>query len=636
MTTAPLVSLSGVQRQFGNDSGVAALTGVDLDIAEGEFVAIVGRSGSGKSTLLNILGLLDRPSAGEYRIRGVDVGSLSEAERDRVRGREIGFVFQDSAALAERSVASNVELPLVLHGAAHVERGRRSREVLDTVGLGHRADLTAKHLSGGERQRMAIARAIIHHPAILLVDEPTGSLDSLNARAVHELLRSLHAAGVTIVVVTHDAELANVADRRVSLSDGHIIADDSPSASMRRDGQVAATESRRASIVSRLGNGVLEAVRSLSERGGKTILSIAVIAMGTAGVVAGIGVADAADARVAAAFNAAASDEVRITPRGTATVDAESLRRVDALNGVVAAGLMSSAPAESLQVSRLPGRLGGATYQGSVLAVTTGTLTAFGIADADRYGPALTQPALARSCVLLGEKAAVALSIASSGPGNDIWIDGRPFTVCGVVTPDDTHEVVATSVIVSDALRESLGLTDTRSIVARTAPGMAPNIALAAPLALDAARPGDWLAQTTAALGSLRASVDASLAWLFFAMAAILLAVAAVATSSAQGSAVLARQREIGLRRALGTSRRGIGLLFFAEGLGAGFLGGLWGAALGVGALVTLSFVEQWPVPLSVLSIVIAFVVGTCTGAAGSAIPAVRASRLDPARALRG
>ncbi|MDX3224166.1 ABC transporter ATP-binding protein [Streptomyces sp. ME19-01-6] len=199
---------------------VTALRPCDLRVERGEYVAVVGPSGSGKSTFLNIVGLLDAPTAGRYLFDGMDVASLRDAERAALRGRRIGFVFQSFHLLPHRSAEENVLLAMVYNVVPRTERGRRAREALTRVGLGHRIDATPSRLSGGERQRVAIARAVATRPALLLCDEPTGNLDSATAATVLETLDELHADGLTVLVITHDSTVAARAQRTLTIRDG--------------------------------------------------------------------------------------------------------------------------------------------------------------------------------------------------------------------------------------------------------------------------------------------------------------------------------------------------------------------------------------------------------------------------------
>ncbi len=226
-----VVELAGVTKVYRSGSGrrtveVVALKGIDLAIEAGEFVAIMGPSGSGKSTLLHILGLLDRPSAGTYRLAGRDVTALDEAEAARVRNRTIGFVFQAFFLLPRATAQKNVELPLVYRGLPPRARREAAKAALSAVGLEDRLDHLPSELSGGQKQRVAIARALVQEPAILLADEPTGNLDSESGREVMALFAELHRAGKTVIIVTHEAEIAAYARRVIRMRDGEVVADE--------------------------------------------------------------------------------------------------------------------------------------------------------------------------------------------------------------------------------------------------------------------------------------------------------------------------------------------------------------------------------------------------------------------------
>ena len=206
---------------------VHALQGVDLTIRRNEFVAIMGPSGSGKSTMMNMIGCLDTPSEGEYWLNGHRVSELDDDALARIRNREIGFVFQTFNLLPRASALANVELPMVYAGVPSKERRERARKMLEQVGLGDRVDHRPNELSGGQRQRVAIARALVNNPSILLADEPTGNLDSVTSQEIMALLETLWEQGQTIIVVTHEAEIAAHARRQVILRDGRVSRDSS-------------------------------------------------------------------------------------------------------------------------------------------------------------------------------------------------------------------------------------------------------------------------------------------------------------------------------------------------------------------------------------------------------------------------
>src|SRR6266581_2320336 len=224
MATRPLIRLENVTKVYhAGEVEVRALAGVSLVVEAGEFVSIMGASGSGKSTLMHLIGCLDRPTSGQYLLEGREVSGLNRNALAEVRNRTMGFVFQSFNLLARTSAAENVELPLVYAGVPAAERRRRAAEALRQVGLGDRLEQHPGQMSGGQQQRVAIARALAGAPRLLLADEPTGNLDTQMARGVMELIEELHRDGATIVMVTHDPELAIRAQREVHIVDGQVV-----------------------------------------------------------------------------------------------------------------------------------------------------------------------------------------------------------------------------------------------------------------------------------------------------------------------------------------------------------------------------------------------------------------------------
>ena len=232
-----LIRLEAVTKVFYTDEvETHALSGIHLEICKGEYVSIAGPSGCGKSTLLSILGLLDSPTEGKYTLNSRPVEDLDLSDRARIRNREVGFIFQSFNLIGDLNVFENVELPLTYRGMRSAERKTRVQQALEKVGMAHRSKHLPSQLSGGQQQRVAVARALVGEPSVLLADEPTGNLDSKNGEAVMDLLRELHRAGSTIVMVTHDPRFARYAGRHVNLFDGRVVdeseaaADSRPSA----------------------------------------------------------------------------------------------------------------------------------------------------------------------------------------------------------------------------------------------------------------------------------------------------------------------------------------------------------------------------------------------------------------------
>lgn len=224
---AKLIELRDVYKIYGEglESEVRALDGVSLDIEKGEFVAVVGQSGSGKSTMMNVLGCLDIPTRGTYRLDGVDVRELSDKELSRIRNKQIGFIFQQYNLIQNLTVLENVELPLIYQGIDPIDRRELAMQALARVGLADRAKHKPTQMSGGQQQRVAIARAISTHPPVIMADEPTGALDSRTGQQVLKFLQQLNREGSTIILITHDNGIAATAPRMVRLSDGKVISD---------------------------------------------------------------------------------------------------------------------------------------------------------------------------------------------------------------------------------------------------------------------------------------------------------------------------------------------------------------------------------------------------------------------------
>jgi putative ABC transport system ATP-binding protein len=220
-----VLELAEVTKVYGEEPPVFALQGVSFTVERGELLAIVGPSGSGKSTLLHVIGTLDRPSSGVVRIGGIDAAALDDRELSRLRAREIGFVFQQFFLAEHATVRENVADGMLYAGAPAADRYARADEALERVGLSHRATFKPTKLSGGERQRVAIARALVGRPAIVLADEPTGNLDSTTGASIMELIRELNAEGATILMITHDAGLAEQLPRQIRMLDGQVVSD---------------------------------------------------------------------------------------------------------------------------------------------------------------------------------------------------------------------------------------------------------------------------------------------------------------------------------------------------------------------------------------------------------------------------
>ena len=223
MNRKTAIDVKDVWKIYGTKVQIEVLRGVSLSISEAEFVAIIGASGSGKSTLMHVMGCLQKPTRGEIVLDSVNIAELTEDELAEIRGKQIGFVFQQFNLLPLKTAQKNVELPLIFQGVNATERSKKAAELLERVGLGHRMSHKPSQMSGGEQQRVAIARALVGNPAIIFADEPTGNLDTKSSREIMSILKKLNSEGKTLIVVTHDTEIASWADRTIRLRDGRII-----------------------------------------------------------------------------------------------------------------------------------------------------------------------------------------------------------------------------------------------------------------------------------------------------------------------------------------------------------------------------------------------------------------------------
>ena len=226
LSSRPVIELEQICRMYGQgEAAIYACNQINLTIRQGEYCAIMGQSGSGKTTLMNLIGCLDRPTSGRYRLNGIEVSRLNKAKLAQIRNRQIGFIFQRYELLPNLTALENVILPMMYAGVGRAERRKRATLILHRLGLGHRLDKRPGQLSGGQQQRVAIARALVNRPLLLLADEPTGALDTQSAKEVVQIFHDLHASGMTIVMVTHSPAVACHSDRIIQVSDGRILQD---------------------------------------------------------------------------------------------------------------------------------------------------------------------------------------------------------------------------------------------------------------------------------------------------------------------------------------------------------------------------------------------------------------------------
>ncbi|MGO3885008.1 MAG: ABC transporter ATP-binding protein/permease [Mycetocola sp.] len=651
------LELRGVSRVFGTDTSTG-ITDVNLVVHEGEFVTIVGPSGAGKSTLLNVLGLLDTPTAGTYRACGVDISTLSEREKDRLRSDVFGFVFQQSFVLGDMSALHNASLGLRVQRIPLAERSERAMAALTQLRMRSRAQAPGRVLSGGEQQRLALARAIATGPRIVLADEPTGNLDSANGAVVLSYLHELHASGATVILITHDDAVASTAERRIHVDDGTISATGDArtphrtivSAAAGDDGRTqpradvsdphtgAPSLRRRATAVI---DDVSDAINVVTTRLGRTLFLLLAFALGVGGLITSLGVSESASAQVSVRLAAAALDDVRVTvPGGSALLSdnddrlAEWLAAARDVPHVTGAGFSAQVAGSSATITRFASDPASRDESLTLMSASSGYLTLSGAAAVGPSTLSVLDAADVHGIAVVGQGAAEALGLSPPGPGSQVWINGRAVDVIGMFEAGERQRDLTNAVVVSpDVISGAAEVTTT--LLVRTEPGYPAAVAEAIPAQLDPANPGQFGVETVADLRALRYGVASDLGALIAIVAGVLLTFAAISTATTMYISVQARTHEIALRRAIGASRADIGRLFVAEGFTIGVVGGAVGAAAGTVATLIVASGQGWTPVLDPWLPPAGLGIGMLTGLVSSFVPAVVASRLRPAHALR-
>ena len=642
-----VISLQGITKQFGSDPPMHALIGIDLSLDRGEWLAITGPSGAGKSTLLNIIGCLDTPTSGLYRLDDVETTTLSDKQRAGLRSQRIGFVFQSFHLLPYRTVLENVMLAEVYRNGP--ARGRRDRALaaIERVGLLHRADFLPTKLSGGERQRVAIARALVGSPSLLLCDEPTGNLDSKSSQNILDVLEGLNKDGLTIIVVTHDEAVASRANRRVHVVDGAI----------QRQTDLLLRPDPGCALPARLDLGVArsgisfhdllnEAIAGMFARPARMILTVLGVVIGMSALVATVGLTRTAGNRIISQFDQLAATELFITPRPGATtgiVDPRAIpwdapARLLRLNGVVAAGTMSDVDLGNSLVSSSPVRdpLNQSAFKLSVRAASPETFNAvravlatgrlFDGGHSDR----------ADQVVVLGPDAATRLGVHDVERLPAIAIGDQVYLVLGILQDVGRKPELLGSVIIPEGTaRRRFALPGPGTVVVETKIGAASLIAQQAPFALRPDDPRTLRVQVPQEPKRVRDEVQTDLDMMFVLLGGLSLIVGALGIANITLVGVMERTGEIALRRAIGATRWHIAAQFLIESASMGFVGGIIGASLGVFVVVGVAAYQVWSPVLDPVAPLLAPVVGAAIGLLSGLYPASRAARLEPAEAFR-
>lgn len=645
--THSVLELRKVGRQFGSEPAVHALVDVDLRVQRGDWLSITGPSGAGKSTLLNIIGCLDRPTSGSYFIDGIDTGQLTDKERAGLRSQRIGFVFQAFHLLPYRTVLENVMLAEVYRRQPH--RGRRARALaaIERVGLTHRADFLPTKLSGGEKQRVAIARALVGSPSLLLCDEPTGNLDSKSSAALLNLFAKLNQDGLTLVIVTHDENVANRAPRRVHIVDGSLT---DVTSGKHENRQTSAPEAAADRSAPRSGITIRdlleEALSGMFARPGRMALTVLGIVIGLTALVATLGLTRTAGNRIISQFDQLAATELFVTARPgrtTGIVDPKAIpwdapTRLRRLNGVVAAGTMSEVDVGGELVSSSPVKdpLNQRAFKLSVHAASAELFRAVRAKLETGRLPDAGHSNRADRVAVLGPDAAERLGVTGLKQLPAIAIGDHLYLVVGIL--DDVArkpELLGSVIIPEGTARHYFGLAGPGTVVVETKIGAAYLIADQAPLALRPDDPRALKVEVPQEPKRVRDEVQTDLDVMFLLLGGLSLVVGAIGIANITLVGVMERTGEIGLRRAIGATRGHIAAQFLFESTSMGVIGGIIGASIGVLVVVAVSAYQVWTPVLDAAAPFLAPLVGGGIGLLSGTYPALRAANLEPVEAFR-
>jgi macrolide transport system ATP-binding/permease protein len=638
-----ILELTDIHKHYQNgDTTVRALDGVSLSIKRGEFVAIMGQSGSGKSTLMNIIGCLDRPTSGSYRVLSKEAAYLSADELAALRRETFGFVFQRYNLLATATAGENVEIPSVYAGLAKHKRTERALKLLERLGLGDRTDHRPAELSGGQQQRVAIARALVNDPPVILADEPTGALDSHSGDEVLALLKQLHAEGRTIILITHAENVAQHAGRIVRIQDGRILKDSGPAPERTA---VAAEDDRDLSegvtLAASMQEALVTAWRSLRVNLFRTVLTLLGIIIGVAAVVAMLAVGEGSRQKVLDRISSFGTNLMLIRPgaagiRNTgdiATLVPDDAAAIKALPNVEAA-----LPERS---GRATVRLGNIDYQTSVQGTGEDFPTArdwpvaegqfFNSDDMKHYA----------AVVVLGRTVAKTIFPNGDSPiGKYVLLKNVPFLVTGVMTekgasPNGTDQDDVIFVPITTGLVRLFGKNYLSSITIKVKDAADINATQQSVenLLRERHKTEDFSVRNMASFLQAAMETQDTFTLLLGTVAAISLLVGGIGVMNIMLVSVVERTREIGIRMATGARMRDILLQFNIEAAVVCAAGGVLGILIGIAAGMILRY-SGMAVIFSVTPALLAFACASATGLIFGYLPARKAAQLDPVIAL--
>ncbi|MEO8153223.1 MAG: MacB family efflux pump subunit [Rhizobacter sp.] len=646
MTARPLLTLSGVTRSFANGKKTAdVLAGIDLCIHAGEMVAIVGPSGAGKSMLMNILGCLDRPTSGTYRVDGADVSALDRDELARLRRDYFGFVFQRYHLIAHLSAAGNVEVPAIYAGVPRAERRERARQLLARLGIESQAARRPAQLSGGEQQRVSIARALMNGGQIILADEPTGALDSRNGDELMLILRELHASGHTVVLITHDMKIARNAQRIVTMADGRIVSDEavavpaSTSAQPRAEPLTGPRLRPPASEVDRFIEAIRMAWRSLMSHRMRTGLTMLGVVIGIAAVVSISALGEGAKRQMLADIRAVGANTLEVYPgRGPTEDQAQGVRTLlpsdlDVLHTQPFARAVSPLTSRTLRLRHRSVDVG---------ANVNGVAASFFEVRDLRFSEgrpfsSLDERSQQQVVVIDHGTRQKLFSPGGEVVGQSILVGSVPFVVVGVTRESMSANTDPRQLNVwlpyTTASTRMFGQQYFDSLVIRIhddLPARAVEDSVTRLLTLTHGSK-DFFVFNMDSVYRAAERAGRTVTLLLSLVAAISLFVGGVGVMNVMLVSVTERTREVGIRVAVGARQQDVLEQFLTEAVTVCLLSGIIGVAL---SFCVSLFFKQWPMIYSLQTVLTAFFGAMLVGVVFGFMPARNAARLDPVEAL--